>query len=254
MKNIEIRISESNDIKIIEIEEGSNSVVSLYINLDFKFNYDFCNLLDKFPNLNELKFHSNKDYNTELQIKENLICKINKFSIKTINTNKITFYCGPYENLVDISFKLDNEILNIKDCFPIFSDKCKIIFKSLTKFKFIYGKNFKKTYEYFINERILNYNILNNIYNNIDSMPNLKSFTLICVVKEIDLKFYEKIIKKLLLLEIINIKLEIQKEWADTLGEMNTVDELYSIKEFKEIFPDLNNYYELKHINIKKLK
>ena len=259
LKNIEIIFSELKDRKIIEIEEGSDSVISLYINWNIDYDYDLkiYNFQEKFPNLNELKIHLISyiyDCKTELKINENAKCKINKFSIKTINTKKIEFYCGPYTNLVDISFKLDNEILNLKECFPIFSDKCEIIFKSLTNFKFIFGKKFKKVKNYYLNRSALNYNILNNIYNNIDSMPNLKSFILICVVKEIDLELYEKIIKKLLLLEIINIKLEIQKEWSDTLGEMNNEDELYTIKELKEKFPDLNKYYELNNIYIKKLK
>ena len=61
-----------------------------------------------------------------------------------------------------------------KNNFPIFNDNCKIIFKSLKSFCFTSEGCYR-----------FDFNILNNIYNNMDFMPNLKSMTLKCKHKDI---------------------------------------------------------------------
>ena len=115
-----------------------------------------------------------------MEIKENPKCKTNQIQLRGGENRKIKLSIQSYESLKEIKFDFDNEIINIKESFPIFNDNSSIIFKSLTHFHFI-------SYDY----KGINYSILNNIYNNIDNMPNLKEFELNCYSKDIDECFYK---------------------------------------------------------------
>jgi hypothetical protein len=150
-------------------------------------------LQNKFPNLLEIDIkidpliRSNKLYRKrKLEIIENLNCKINKFSLNAGGKKRIKFFCGDFKNLKDVEFNINNNTINVKNGFPIFNDKCKIIFKSLTSFSMDNCCGFDLTSE-----------VLNNIYNNMDKMPNLKKFEINTGVNSIDEKFYIKFIKKL---------------------------------------------------------
>jgi hypothetical protein len=77
--------------------------------------------------------------------------------------------------------------------FPILNDQCDIICKSL---------------KYFILEISyieISFDVFNNIYNNIDNMPNLVAFTLKGSSKEIKEDFYVKFIKKFFQLKIFKV-------------------------------------------------
>ena len=124
------------------------------------------NLQNRLLNLTYLKIYINGDFFgnlSNLEIKVNKICKINDFYLFLNNGNNAKFYCASYEDLIKVNLSLESRVENIKDCFPIFNDKCKVIFKSLIDF------NFYMPIEYEINLALLK-----NIYNNLDNMPNLK--------------------------------------------------------------------------------
>ena len=158
-----------------------------------------------------------------MEITENPKCKTNIISLRLISRN-IKLYIQSYESLKEIEFDFYNEIINLKDTLPIFNNNSSIIFKSLTHFNF---KNFDK--------KGISYSILNNIYNNIDNMPNLKEFKLSCYSKDIDECFYKKLIKKILLLNLDYIDLNIKKNYHEYKESDN-----YTLKEFNEMFPELN--------------
>ena len=133
----------------------------------------------------------------------------------------------PYEELTNVEFNIREEIIALKRAFPIFRKQCNVIFKSLVNFTFII--------------RELNLNRLQRLYENLDKMPNLESFTLKCVNENICDCYYKKIIEKLLKMNLKKIELNIKKEPYEE--EMYySKDELSSM--FKDI--DLNNIKDLK--------
>ena len=174
--------------------------------------HNYTYLLNNFTNLTSLiiKHQDNycswcKNYSqivSEIKIKEKLDSKINRISIE-IQRN-IEIYCSSYENLRDINIKIDNKTRMensynvLKDCLPIFSKNCRVIFKSLINFEFCF-------------EYQIHFSIIENIYNNIDKMPKLRSFSFICLSKENNEDFYNKLIKKLILKKLEKITLKIQK-------------------------------------------
>ena len=62
--------------------------------------------------------------------------------------------------------------MNFNDVFPVLSNNCNLIFKSLKYLKF----NFEICFEVDINN-------VKNLYNNLDKIPNLKYFQLRCFSK-----------------------------------------------------------------------
>jgi undecaprenyl diphosphate synthase len=104
--------------------------------------HNYTYLLNKFTNLTSLiiKHHDNycsccKNYSqivSEIKIKEKLDSKINRISIEIQRNFEI--YCSSYENLRDINIKIDNKTRMensynvLKDCLPIFSKNCRVIF------------------------------------------------------------------------------------------------------------------------------
>ena len=200
--------------------------------------HNYTYLLNNFTNLTSLiiKHQDNycswcKNYSqivSEIKIKEKLDSKINRISIE-IQRN-IEIYCSSYENLRDINIKIDNKTRMensynvLKDCLPIFSKNCRVIFKSLINFEFCF-------------EYQIHFSIIENIYNNIDKMPKLRSFSFICLSKENNEDFYNKLIKKLILKKLEKITLKIQK---------------HKFKELKEIYGNINEY-NLNNFNIGKM-
>ena len=96
------------------------------------------NLQNKFPNIAKLTInHRVKNKNNSeviIEIKENKDSKVNKLNLNNLNYKTTKLYCQPFENLIKIKIFLEDEILNLKRTLPIFSDDCKIIFKSLKSF------------------------------------------------------------------------------------------------------------------------
>ena len=171
---------------------------------------DLCFILKKFPNIETLNFRT-KDLNifepyfsTNFKIKEDNNCKINNLYIEIGGEiENLIIPCKPFNLLNKIEFKFQNIVSNLKDAFPIFNDKCKTIFDSLKYFSFINAIAVDQIY----------LEVLNNIYNNINCLPNLDDFNLDCLVENLDKNFYIKFIQKILSLKLnsVTIKIKIQK-------------------------------------------
>ena len=186
-------------------------------------------LQNKFPNLLEIdikidsSIKSNKlNHKRQLEIIENLNCKINKFSLFAKGKKKIKFFCGAFKNLKDVEFNINNNTINVKDGFPIFNDKCKILFRSLINFSMSNCCGFDLTSK-----------VLTNIYNNMDKMPNLKRFEINTGIDNINEEFYIKFIKKLLNLKLDYIYFSPRVNYMDKT-------EKYKINELKEICNNIN--------------
>ena len=65
----------------------------------------------------------------------------------------------------------------------------------------------------------LNFDVINNIYNNIDKMPNLEVFKLYCINDKIEEDFYMKFVYKLLKLNLKHIWLDIKANKKDYAQE-----------------------------------
>jgi hypothetical protein len=223
--------------EILKIHGDNSSVESLSMGLgDLKENNMLNNLIEKFPNVSYLSLNA-QNYNfisdnSYLKINENSKSKIKIMDLTIHNNNHIILDSSPYEELTRIQFDIKDEIINIKEAFPLFNEKCNVIFKSMTSFKFVCNT--------------INLDVLNNIFHNLENMPNLKYFTLKCISKEIKEEIYKKYINKILEMNLKKIELIIIREsWEKE-------DVYYSIDELKEINSDikLNN---LKKIKIHKL-
>lgn len=199
------------------------------------------NIQDIFPNLTNIKLFItdysqgyNQNYARSLEIKENPECKINKFSLHTPFNSHIKFYIHSFETLVSVSFNLCMRFSMETDYFPIFNDKCNVIFKSLKYFQFI-----QDSYA-------MDFNVLKNLYQNMDYMPNLKYFELKCYQKDINEDFINNFIKKILStdLDIVKFALTKDKFFLNELRYKKYKE--YSLNELKEIYPNVNiNKYKI---------
>ena len=224
-----------NDISTINDENYSVTRMDVY----WLNNNEDCilyNLQNKFKNLTKLVLNQNiySIKNKILEIKENKNCKVNKITLNQISGNNIKLYCQSYENLIKLKIDLENNIDNLENTIPIFNKDCKIKFKSLTTFKFK-----------MVEDEHLNRNILDNIYKNLDSMPNLKKLLLDFIVPELDEEYFKKFIKKILLLKLKNVHINIQKYFTNK-------KEYYLENDYKELFPDIIFDYEYDEIYIQK--
>ena len=138
----------------------------------------------------------------------------------------IKFCVQSFEQLQYISLNIVNEIKNLKDLLPFFNDNCKIIFNYLTHFEFHYNVTSLEA-----KNRISE--ILNNLYNNIDKISNVRNFILSCSSKDIQETFYLKLIKKILSLRLNKCEIDVQKR------ENNYSGNYYSRKELKQIYPNI---------------
>ena len=227
----------------ISIKGENNSVKNLEINWENQI-YDckINNLLKKFPNLTRLKIYIpfyeelSLEYESEptLNIIENQNSKITKIAlhVEDFYDKNIEFFCSPFEYLERVEFILETEFINLKSSFPIFSDKCKIIFKSLNSFHF----------DFYNDENELNFEIINNIYNNIECMPNLEEFLLYynALVPE---DFCKNFIKKLLHLKLNTIHFAIKNRLEP--------NDFYTKEELKKLYPEIN-FNQFKEIQILK--
>ena len=193
------------------------------------------NFLNLFPNAYHLNLNAiNSSFDLEnivLIINEDSKSKIKSFQININISNFVLFNCAPYEELTNVEFNIREEIIALKRAFPIFRKQCNVIFKSLVNFTFII--------------RELNLNRLQRLYENLDKMPNLESFTLKCVTENICDCYYKKIIEKLLKMNLKKIELNIKKEPYEE--EM-----YYSKDELSSMFKDIN-LNNIEHLKIHKL-
>ena len=202
---------------------------------EYKHECDFNNLLNKFPNLSKIKIHISKyDYSIKelnLEIKEDPISKINNIYLNLSYIKNFKLYCSSYCNLIEVNLTIYiDKIINLKESFPLFSDKCNICFKSLNT---LYIQLSAKT---------LGLDILNNIYNNLDTMTKLKNLTLDLFVKGVEENFYKEFIKKIL-------KMRLDKIDCNVFSLGIGVRLNYSKNELMEILPDIK-FYDYQYIKI----
>ena len=225
--------------------------MEIKINLKKNKNYNLCGIQNIFCNLTNLtcKIFEDNSYKineqiietkeAKLEIIENPNNKITSFNIIIDKLNSgIKFFIQSYENIESMNFEIND--LNFKTNIPIFNDECNIVFKSLKKFSLnLYLSNFDK-------KKIEIDSKINNLFNNIDKIPNLKEFTFSGFNDMLDEISYKNIIKKILSLKIItSINLEPCPISAN-----------YSRKELAELFPDicLNKIKEIRIMKIYKEK
>ena len=243
LKYIAIPLYNIDNDDILKIQGENISIKEANIFWLYEQDCILYNLQNKFPNLSNLNIiisdmgqGFNQNSESSIEILENPKYKINQFSINSFLGMNIKFYIQSYENLVSVNFDIDMRFDLSKNNFPIFSDKCKIIFKSLKSFKLVTNRCYR-TY----------FDIINNIYNNLDNMPNLKNFVLKCNNKDITNEFSVKFIMKILSMKLYNIELCLtnQKFFDEKYHEE------YSLNELKEICPNIN-INSINHICIKK--
>lgn len=238
LENVNINLKE-NDIdyksiitklitKLNEIKITKKLIVELD-NKDLK--YILNDLQDKYPYLSNLTFKSSYDISNysiikKIIMKENLFMKNDYIIINVQYPQNINLYCN-YEKLESICFLL-HEMVNLKDSFPIFNNKCKVKFNSLNSFKL-------STYD----GQKISCDILNNLYNNIDNMPNLEYFELLIDSYDMDEELYKAFIQKIMSLKLIRIIIIMIKK--------NSNQNYYSKNEIQELFPNKNydNYYQI---------
>ena len=215
-------------------KNNSIETMKLYYYIEKK-NCILFDLLKKFPNLSDITLYSiNGSKTTTIEIKENEQCKVDKISLTVNGNNNIKFYTKPFHYFIKFELNINNKITNLKEFFPIFGNNCQIIFDCLVEFKLTNTAQYE-----------IDISILNNIYNNIDFMPKLEIFYLKCIINNIEEDFYQKFIKKLLLLKLKSINFEIKNNGNDT-------KELYSLRELKKIVSGINTI-NLDKIYISKL-
>lgn len=236
LKDVNIEIKEIGDNEILNIPGENTSVVNLYVKWTNKVHDCLLNnLQDKFPYASNISlFTPYKKMDTFLEIQENPNCKINKFSLKIGGNRNIIFYCQSFQNLISVDFCVNCDIINYINSFPLFNDDCKVIFNSLTNFK----------YTNYSNE--MNIKFFENIYNNLDCLPSLKSLDFHGITKNVTEELYKKMIEKILKLKLDYIYFIIKKNSSDS-------NEKYSEEEIKKMFPHLN-YINLDKVNIGKFQ
>ena len=192
---LSVKLLDDNDISGIR---GVNTSVEKFTIHWHKSDQDctVINLQKKFPNVNNFSLITENDsHSTNIQIEEKVDCKINKLILYGGKFN-IRLYCLPFENLVEFDLIIFiNEFNGIKETLPFFSNHCHLIFKSLISFKF---RSFRIKFE-----------LLNNLCDNLEKMPNLKTLVLKCNI-EVDKSFYDKLNKKISLLKLNDIDIKIK--------------------------------------------
>ena len=206
---------ESEDLKDIK---GKNLSLK---KLKMKYIQRECDLNDFqiiFPNVNKIIINSietpmeihpwcgtcqmeqrGKNYKTRIIIEENKECNTDKICIIGGGCSIISLSCNSFENLKELYIDIENMI---KCCtVPIFDEKNKLIFKSLETFSFCISRRSKD---------VLSGDILKIISDNVNKMPNLKTFRLSCCLSKFEEKIYLELIKKILLLNLDEIYLLIR--------------------------------------------
>ena len=129
---------------------------------------------------------------------------------------------------------IESEINNIQNTFPIFKNKCNLIFTSLTLFHLKINCQKNKSIS----------NILEILYNNIDCMPNLKDFS-IHIIKPDQIDFSKIFIGKMLTKNLERFHFIIKDLYEDKVP--------LSKKEILELWPSIN-FSKFKDLFIQKLK
>ena len=154
-------------------------------------------IIKNFPNLEDFNFKymgysNNKNelfLENEIYIEENQDCKINKLylNLNHIKFGQLIFHIHSFSNLKKLS------LMNInidKNLFPLFNDKCNIIFLSLEVLTLIKVNITIKIFE--------------NIINNIDKCLKIKEFNILNETLNISKDYYFSIIRKLVSIKTID--------------------------------------------------
>jgi len=247
LKEVSFKLSNFDFNEIPKEKSYSIQKIKLFLEYNKNTDYNLCNLLDIIINLKELEIITPKNNKSnKIKIIQNPNIKIDTISIQGSDNKNIEIYSGSFENIKYISLNnIAGAFSDLKNTLPFFAKKCKTIFKSLTYFKFYSGE--------------MNFNDFDNLYKNLDKLPNLKNFSFDCIVKDMNKKHYENFIKKLLSmkLDVIDLSMRIFCEENDEQEEQEEQEDedidnrfSYSVKELKEIYPDM----ELdKHYSISKI-
>jgi hypothetical protein len=194
---ISIKLLDDNDISKIQGENFSVEKLDIYWDKKIP-DCMIINLQKKFPNVNNFSLTNSSInlFDTNLQIEKNKNCKINKLALYGGHSN-IKLYCLPFENLVEFDLLMfTDKFDDIKGSLPFMSNNCLLIFKSLKSFKFkVHNLDFK---------------LLNNICDNLEKMPNLKTLKLESITL-VDNIFFDKLKKKISLLKINDYNIVIYK-------------------------------------------
>ena len=245
LKEVKIDLEYMNNDDIELIKGENQSVEKLIVNIrkeDLFTDSEIIlfNLQNKFPNLKEIFIHINGQnyYNLDktkkkIDLIENDKCKINKFSLswsKRPSYPNLKLFIGPYENLVDVTFGCYSSLF-IEKSFPIFLINSKTIFKSLLYFKFDDLDADPSNPFVAIDLKKIKY-----VINNLDKMPNLKSFIFKCRCKKINYDVYKRFIINLLSLKIKNIELNLNNEIEEfNDNELKDIYKEYDPKNFEKI-------------------
>ena len=192
LKEVTISLKTINNDNITDIPGENPSVEKLEIYWDKTTpECNIFNLQKKFPNVKILSLTapSINASRTNLKIEENKNCKINSLSLYGFSDIKL--YISSFENLAEFELIMFlDKGMRIKEGLPFMHKNCNIIFKSMTSFKF-------KVYD-------LEYELLDNIIDNLDKMPNLKTLELKSYTS-VDSIIYNKLNKKISSIGLINI-------------------------------------------------
>ena len=177
LKKVFFKLNIINRQSILKIQDKNNSITNMTINFNDHRVGDFMIYFQKlFPNLEKLaitmesiSYDNDKEY--KLEIIENTNYKIDDIKVIMADTN-IIFNCGLYENLKKINIECKDKMKDIKNILPVFNNKCEVVFNNLYFFRFIYHGSDG-----------INSDILKNLYNNSNKIPNLKYFELISEIK-----------------------------------------------------------------------
>ena len=236
IKKIDLKLRQKNNKVISEIFGKNESIKEIKI----KFSNEneqrlFYHLQNNFLNLTNLNLEFNPLSLEEGLLKkyefiESPISKVKNIQLIIYKHSSFKIFCQSFEKIESINFETWGLNENLINLFPLLSDKCQVIFKSLKSFGLI------------IRAVGLNSDVLQNIFNNIDNMPNLINFTFICKPKEMKRKFRQQFLNKILTMKYIKrIDIQISKN-RDTYKK-------FSKDELMKIFPDVN-FYKFYEVNI----
>ena len=224
LNEIDIILRKINHNDIAEIKGENHSVKEICINWKNKNDCLLLTLQEKFLKLNKLKVKLGDmkiDKMAYCKIKENRNCNTHEININCQGYGNIEFNVESLENLFNVNLSFDSYINSLEYLFPIFNDKCNVNFNLLTHFSFTYFPC------------LIDMNIINNIINNTDKIPNIKEFYFrVCCEGEEEI--IEKLFKKMLSLNLNYAKIEIKFFTNDKEGET---------KHRKLLINKFNKYY-----------
>ena len=239
LKEAYFNICHLDNYDIAKIKGYNKSLIKLGIELVGDQYRDFIvyNLQKKFPNDSNLELISYavpNQHAINLEIKENSEYNIDKLSIFLRGKRTTKLYCKSFEDLVELTIHSSNKINNIKNALPFFDFQCNKIFKKLTNLSFQLNDS-----------NVMEFDLLENLYNNLDCFPNLKLFSIDCFSYQIDQNVYDKFILKVL-------KLNLESIYIKIIRNKKGKEVRYTFDEIKNIFPYIK-YFNFHNIKIYKI-